>query len=219
MTKWSIDRERESELWAEHLAEPTVETRNALVLLYESWVRVQALKVWKTLPDGPELDFSSIWSDATEGVIDLIDKNSFDPAKGVKFTTYAAIRVRGHMLDKLRDRDWVPRLERSRQKKGTAEPKTMFSVDMRPKRDGDCEVHRFDTADASETAAEASDRKDIWRETLKGCSKVERLIVLLYYHEQLTMKQIGATLGVSESRVSQLHSQLISRLRKQLVAA
>jgi RNA polymerase sigma factor for flagellar operon FliA len=50
----------------------------------------------------------------------------------------------------------------------------------------------------------------------KGLTKKERLILLLYYYEELTFKEIGASLGLSESRVSQLHSKLILRLRLQL---
>lgn len=50
----------------------------------------------------------------------------------------------------------------------------------------------------------------------KGCQKDERLILLLYYFENLTMREIGDTLGLSESRVSQMHSALVQRLRTRL---
>jgi len=50
----------------------------------------------------------------------------------------------------------------------------------------------------------------------KGLSKTERLIMILYYYEEMTMKEIGATLDLSESRVSQMHSAIIERLRAQL---
>jgi len=50
----------------------------------------------------------------------------------------------------------------------------------------------------------------------KGLSKAERLILILYYYEEMTMKEIGATLDLSESRVSQMHSAIIARLRTQL---
>ncbi|RMF81303.1 MAG: sigma-70 family RNA polymerase sigma factor, partial [Planctomycetota bacterium] len=49
-------------------------------------------------------------------------------------------------------------------------------------------------------------------------TRAERLIVVLYYYEQMTMKEIGATLDLSESRVSQMHSAIIKRLRTQLSA-
>ena len=50
----------------------------------------------------------------------------------------------------------------------------------------------------------------------KGLSRAERLIVVLYYYEEMTMKEIGATLDLSESRVSQMHSSIVARLKAQL---
>ena len=50
----------------------------------------------------------------------------------------------------------------------------------------------------------------------KGLSRAERLIVILYYYEQMTMKEIGVTLDLSESRVSQMHSSILARLKAQL---
>ena len=50
----------------------------------------------------------------------------------------------------------------------------------------------------------------------KGLNRNERLIIILYYYEELTMKEIGATLDLSESRVSQMHSALITRMQDQL---
>jgi len=50
----------------------------------------------------------------------------------------------------------------------------------------------------------------------KGLNRNERLIIILYYYEELTMKEIGATLDLSESRVSQMHSSIVSRLQQQL---
>src|SRR3989304_4785814 len=50
----------------------------------------------------------------------------------------------------------------------------------------------------------------------KGLNRNERLIIILYYYEELTMKEIGATLDLSESRVSQMHSAIVHRLQGQL---
>jgi len=52
----------------------------------------------------------------------------------------------------------------------------------------------------------------------RGLNRAERLIVVLYYYEQMTMKQIGQTLDLSESRVSQMHSAILEQLRVQLRA-
>ena len=59
-------------------------------------------------------------------------------------------------------------------------------------------------------------KNDLMRLVTKGLNHNERLIIILYYYEELTMKEIGATLDLSESRVSQMHSSIVSRLQQQL---
>jgi len=59
-------------------------------------------------------------------------------------------------------------------------------------------------------------RRDLKDLLTKGLSRAERLIVVLYYYEEMTMKEIGATLDLSESRVSQMHSSILARLKAQM---
>jgi RNA polymerase sigma factor for flagellar operon FliA len=59
-------------------------------------------------------------------------------------------------------------------------------------------------------------KNDLMRLVTKGLNRNERLIIILYYYEELTMKEIGATLDLSESRVSQMHSSIVQRLQCQL---
>ncbi len=59
-------------------------------------------------------------------------------------------------------------------------------------------------------------KADLMRLVTKGLNRNERLIIILYYYEELTMKEIGATLDLSESRVSQMHSSIVQRLQCQL---
>ena len=59
-------------------------------------------------------------------------------------------------------------------------------------------------------------RKDLQMLLTKGLSRAERLIVVLYYYEEMTMKEIGLTLDLSESRVSQMHSSILARLKAQM---
>jgi len=59
-------------------------------------------------------------------------------------------------------------------------------------------------------------KSDLMRLVTKGLNRNERLIIILYYYEELTMKEIGATLDLSESRVSQMHSSIVQRLQLQL---
>jgi len=59
-------------------------------------------------------------------------------------------------------------------------------------------------------------RLDVMKLVTRGLNRNERLIIILYYYEELTMKEIGTTLGLSESRVSQMHSSIVARLKEQL---
>jgi len=68
----------------------------------------------------------------------------------------------------------------------------------------------------SDDPLRAVQRKDIKELVTRGLSRAERLIVILYYFEEMTMREIGEALDLSESRVSQMHSAILSRLRHQL---
>lgn len=59
-------------------------------------------------------------------------------------------------------------------------------------------------------------KRDLMKLVTRGLNRNERLIIILYYYEELTMKEIGNTLGLSESRVSQMHSSIVARLKDQL---
>lgn len=84
--------------------------------------------------------------------------------------------------------------------------------------DGSREVREIDVI-SDETQSEPISEiqgRDLRELLTKGLSRAERLIVVLYYYEQMTMKEIGATLDLSESRVSQMHSSILARLKAQL---
>lgn len=76
----------------------------------------------------------------------------------------------------------------------------------------DLEVMR----DGADNPVRTMQRKDLRDMLTKGLSRAERLIVILYYYEAMTMKEIGATLALSESRVSQMHSAILERLKAQM---
>ncbi|MCL2330888.1 MAG: sigma-70 family RNA polymerase sigma factor, partial [Phycisphaerae bacterium] len=59
-------------------------------------------------------------------------------------------------------------------------------------------------------------RRDLYQLIMNGLSRIERIILLLYYFEEMTMKEIGVTLDLSESRVSQMHSSILTRLLQQM---
>lgn len=84
--------------------------------------------------------------------------------------------------------------------------------------DGNKDVREIDVIKDESQNNPFSDiqRKDVKDLITKGLSRAERLIVILYYYEEMTMKEIGATLDLSESRVSQMHSSILARLKAQM---
>ena len=84
--------------------------------------------------------------------------------------------------------------------------------------DGDKEVREIDVIKdkKSENPLIEAQKRDLKSLLTKGLTRAERLIVVLYYYEEMTMKEIGATLDLSESRVSQMHSSIVARLKAQM---
>ena len=85
---------------------------------------------------------------------------------------------------------------------------------------GDKEVREIDIIkdQKSENPLIEAQKRDLKNLLTKGLTRAERLIIILYYYEEMTMKEIGATLKLSESRVSQMHSSIIARLKAQMNA-
>ncbi|MGB8225471.1 MAG: sigma-70 family RNA polymerase sigma factor, partial [Sedimentisphaerales bacterium] len=78
-----------------------------------------------------------------------------------------------------------------------------------------CEIDIIEDKKSKEPVIEAQ-KRDLKNLLTKGLTRAERLILVLYYYEEMTMKEIGATLDLSESRVSQMHSSIIARLKAQM---
>ena len=226
-------------------------SRNLLMEHYRDLVRYAAERLHAKLPDKVELD--DLISAGIFGLMDAID--AYDPARGVKFETYCAPRIKGSILDELRSMDWVPRLVRARahqlakathalemhlgRKPDEHELAQELDMDLdefsRLKRDanaaslvslntkcgdmdGDKDVYEIDVIKdhRSEDPLLEAQKRDLKNLLTKGLTRAERLIIVLYYYEEMTMKEIGATLDLSESRVSQMHSSIVARLKAQM---
>lgn len=170
------------------------------------------------------------------GLLDAIDR--FDPMRGVKFETYAVIRIRGAIQDELRKLDWVPRSVRKKAKEaqdaagpdsmsswlGNTYPQGLLRLDEAEGKTVNSvpgEHYSIENAstegspDLAETVG-ADQLKDMLVRLLEKLPDDERLILTLYYYEDLTFKEIGHVLQLSESRVFQKHAATVKRLRAQL---
>lgn len=193
------------------------------------------------------------------GVVGLIEAHhNFDVSKGVKFETYASLRIRGAILDELRSMDWVPRSTRARSREieraiarlenelgrtpteselakglgvGLEEyyqmiddvsSAALLSLDeMTYGDDDDKPVPLVDTLRSHDQPSalanlEREEMRDLLADSLGELSEPERLVIALYYYEELTLKEIGQVLELSESRVSQLHTKAVLSLRAKL---
>jgi RNA polymerase sigma factor for flagellar operon FliA len=102
----------EAELWSRYKQDREPEIRSELILRYYPLARRVAASVWKTTPS--QVDLEDLVSYAVSGLIRAIDH--FNPDKGVNFTTYAPVTIRGGIIDEIRSLDWVPRSLRRKQR-------------------------------------------------------------------------------------------------------
>jgi len=100
-------------LWLKYKETKSVDLRNALAEHYLPLVKLVCGRLAMSLP--PHLDRDDLLSSGFFGLLDAIDR--FDPARNIKFETYAGVRVRGAMLDYLRSKDWIPVSMRQRIRK------------------------------------------------------------------------------------------------------
>lgn len=187
------------------MADRTPENRNRLVEAYLPLVRRIALAfAWKM---APYVTAEELFGVGSEGLMHAVER--FEPSREVQFHTYATHIVRFAILDGLRENDWLPRLERYRVNQGKAKPVEMIpmSVYLSVDEERQEDPLAFATYDRVSTT-------DEWAALLRGLSKRERLLVLLYYRESLTFREISQQLGLTESRVCQLHQSILKRLRE-----
>jgi RNA polymerase sigma factor for flagellar operon FliA len=187
------------------------------------------------------------------GLIDALQK--YEPSRGVKFETYASLRIRGAMIDGLRSMDWVPhsarqKIKRVRQSyidlenlKGRTptieevaaylempieelhttllhgQYMTLVSMDqLLDSNSGDSSISPVDLivdfeAQEAFKNIEKEEQKQILAKVIDKLSEKEKLVIAMYYREEMTLKEIAAVMSLSESRISQIHSQAILRLR------
>jgi RNA polymerase sigma factor for flagellar operon FliA len=189
------------------------------------------------------------------GMIGLLDAISrYEETHGAQFETYAVLRIRGAMLDELRNSDWLPRSMRQNMRKIEAamsslqqklgHPPTESEVakllklslseyqdmlgdggghqlvyyeDFHDNEGNDSFLDRYavDDADPLKSLLDGDFRQAVI-DAIDALPPREKILMGLYYEEEMNLKEIGAVMGVSESRVSQLHTQAVARLRAAL---
>ena len=228
--------------------------REALILEHMSQIKYIAQRISTKLPSHVELN--DLIGTGVLGLLDAIEK--FNPHRGVKFKTYAELRIKGAILDSLRNLDWAPR---SLRKKSKDLEKVCHDLEQRlgrPVTDKEIcdemeisldefyelvdQLKGLNLGSFQELAGHDEDKsgdplvtyvpdapqmdpffmfhksevKGILASAIDLLPKKERLVISLYYFDELTMKEIGKVLGVNESRVSQLHTKAMLRLRSKL---
>jgi RNA polymerase sigma factor FliA len=227
---------------------PSLETmtREEKILKHMPLVRAIAARVRESLPVQIELD--DLVHAGVLGLFDAVDK--YDASKNVVFHLYAKHRIRGAILDSLRQLDWASRDLRKRFKsfesaaqqeaqrlgRAPSEEEVAEAIGISPhlfrKQKGELhqagmsaiaphKVEKPEIAfvEATEAAERQPDRLLAHRElcdlidrSLRELPPRYRLVIELYYRKEHTMKQIGAALGVNESRVSQIHKAALEKM-------
>lgn len=246
-----MSAEEKLKLWELYSKDKTSELREKIIIEYASLVKIVAGKLGIYL--GYNVEYDDLVGYGTFGLIDAIDKYDFD--KGVKFETYASLRIRGAILDQVRRMDWLPRTVRQKQKKMDAAYQKLetesgkFATDEELAAELEISVEELGQWQAQTKAAgvvsldeyleqgsengivagtesedfaqpekqmEQKAMKELLVQSLESLTEKEKKVILLYYYEELTLKEISEVLEVSESRISQLHTKAIQKLRLKL---
>lgn len=237
-------------LWIEYSHSKTSVIREQIIIEYVPLVKVVAGRLAIYL--GNNVEYDELVSYGIFGLIDAIDK--FDYGKGIKFETYASLRIRGSILDQIRKLDWIPRSVRQKQKAIDTAIKKLeaeigpnytdedmarelgISEDEYINWMGQTNISNISSLEdfmdqgnevrsssnpsyariEPERVVEESELKETLARALEELTEKERKVVLLYYYEELTLKEISNVMEVSESRVSQLHSKALKKMRTHL---
>jgi len=240
----------DAELWCTYAKNPSTEHRDRIVKRYLPLVKYVVGKMNVPPPRG--LDYDDLVSFGVFGLLGAVEK--FDLSKGFAFTTFAAPRIRGAVLDELRKFDWISRTGREKlqkfynatgkvlQEKGHMSDESVMQEmgidinayketlilasrsyivslnDVVTLEDGDIEMGETIADDKEGIASilEYQDEIEHVKAALSQLPERELQVISFYYYEDLTLKEIAQILGVSESRISQMHTKTIATLRNML---
>jgi RNA polymerase sigma factor for flagellar operon FliA len=226
--------------------------RNRLLMEQLPQVRCIARRIHDRLPQ--HVSMEDLIHAGVLGLIDALHK--YDPQQQVQFKSYASFRIRGAILDSLRDLDWSPR-DLRRKARRLAEANTRLGSELGraaseqeladefgmrldefqhmlteiggleinslqaecPRDDSGADLSESIPGDPEQSPYAQclkAEMKQALTEAIAELSEKEQQVLALYYFEELTMKEVGAVLGIGESRVSQIHSLALVRLRSRI---
>ena len=224
--------------------------KDQLVQRFAPLVKRIAYHLMARLPSSVQVD--DLVQNGMMGLLDAI--NRFEAGMGAQFETYAAQRVRGAMLDGLRENDWLPRslrrdfrrieqaIAQLEQQHGRAPSEQELAdslgmsladyqkmlqdarghqlisfEDMVEEGDDDfLERHLTDESNEPSKILEEQSLRQLLAQGIELLPEREKLMMALYYEQDLNLREIGAVMNVTESRVCQLHSQAVARLRARI---
>jgi RNA polymerase sigma factor for flagellar operon FliA len=240
-------------LWTQYQVDGDLRARDELLLQNIRLVHHVARQVIRS--SRIDAEFDDLVSAGTIGLMNAVD--NFDPGRGLAFSTFAAPRIRGAILDDLRRRDHVPRSIRRKQRElnrakealmatldrlptdsevatemgidegkvrkweREAEQATRISLDRpldpsRPRSSTPEEVLAGADGQETEDALNQNEELQILRDEILKLKDQERIVLSLYYFEELKLHEIASVMGVTESRISQIRSKAIKSLRSRL---
>ena len=204
-------------LWRDYKSTGSNDLRNILVEHYFQLVERIAQRIWMRIHHSVELD--DLVSAGIFGLMDAIE--DFDLSRGIKFETYSDPRIRGSMLDDLRKDDWVPRGERQKAEFCNQGVPRMFQESAEEFRNVErCKKSSHFATFLDQMPGREKLPEEQWGdnfdELIDFLSEREQIILILYYREELTMKQIGEVLGLSEGRISQIHGGALQKIKYRL---
>jgi RNA polymerase sigma factor for flagellar operon FliA len=228
-----------------YTAQGTLE-KERLVSQYAPLVKRIAYHLMAKLPASVQVD--DLVQNGMLGLLDALGR--FEEGLGAQFETYAVQRIRGAMLDGLRENDWLPRGLRKEMRRVEAALQRLEHEQGRPPGEGELAAALgMPLADYQKLLQDARGHQLVYLEDLCGeeddfldhhaagaaldplaileeidlrgalvaaierLPERERMVMALYYEQDLNLREIGAVMGVTESRVCQLHSQAVLRLR------
>jgi len=238
------------DLWSSYKQSKDINLRNTIFMKYRELVTKVVFQLASNYNNYIDLD--DLISYGNIGLLDAIEK--FDIDKGVKFETYASIRIRGAIIDEIRKLDWVPRSTRQKFKMveraideventlgksaTTREVANHLSVSSEELDKILAQMHSYAIISMDDQILELINEASIGNshqnqltpedivveqeiktnltKAIENLQERDRLIITLYYYEEFTLKEIGKVLNVTESRVSQLHTRALSRLKAKL---